>query len=232
MKIAVEAVGLAAAAADHDGGVGARGDADEDALVGAIDLLAALPAQVALELLVDDLGGEQQGDLAQLGELAFEERRIGGRGIRTALGDGDAILGRGVDDLDLIGGMEKGLGHGVGDGFAANGLDLALALGDELEIDGGDDRDAGVEQLLHILPTMLVRAAGRIAVGEAVDEADLRMAAQDGGHVDCRSVEAFESGMIRTLDQLDQRLGRSGWSEAMTTSSRRSLRRRPSSSMR
>ena len=53
-----------------------------------------------------------------------------------------------------------------------------------LEVDGGDDADAAVEQFLDVLPALRIAAAGRIVVGQAVDQADLRVAAEDGREVD------------------------------------------------
>ena len=93
VQVAVEAVGLPSPAADHQRRVRARRDADEDALVGAVDLLDSRAAQVVRELVVDHLRGQQQRDLAQLGELALQPRprrastrrrpRVGSRSTRA-----------------------------------------------------------------------------------------------------------------------------------------------------
>ena len=44
-------------------------------------------------------------------------------------------------------------------------------------IDGGDDADALLQQVVHILPALRIAAARRIVEGQLVDQADLR----DGG---------------------------------------------------
>ena len=53
-----------------------------------------------------------------------------------------------------------------------------------LDVDGGDHRDPGVEQLLDVLPPLLVFAARRVGVGEFVDQDHLRVARQHGRHVE------------------------------------------------
>ena len=53
-----------------------------------------------------------------------------------------------------------------------------------LDVDGGDHRDPGVEQLLDVLPPFVVFAARCVGVGEFVDEDHLRMARQHGRHVE------------------------------------------------
>src|SRR5271165_218659 len=47
-----------------------------------------------------------------------------------------------------------------------------------LDVERGDDVDAGVEQLIDILPSLGVPAAGHVGVGEVVDQRDLRMAGE------------------------------------------------------
>jgi hypothetical protein len=48
---------------------------------------------------------------------------------------------------------------------------------DVLDVDGGDDVDAGVQQLFDVLPPLLVAGAGCVGVGELVDERDDRLRA-------------------------------------------------------
>ena len=71
------------------------------------------------------------------------------------------------------------VGHAVARAFAGDALDVVLLLGDVLQVDRGDDADAVLQQFLDVLPALLVPAAGRIVVSQTVDQADLRMAADD-----------------------------------------------------
>ncbi len=65
-----------------------------------------------------------------------------------------------------------------------------------LDVDRRDDVDAGVEQLLDVLPPLLVPGVGvgvvrrHVGVGELVDEHDLRPAGEDTGDVELREPAA------------------------------------------
>jgi hypothetical protein len=52
-----------------------------------------------------------------------------------------------------------------------------------LDVDGGDDDDAGVEQLLDVLPPFGISRAGDVGVGELVDQDHLRSPDEDGVNV-------------------------------------------------
>ncbi len=97
-------------------------------------------------------------------------------------------LGRRIHDFDLVRLVEKVLRDAVRGALAGDPLDVVLLLADVLHIERGDDADAAVEQVAHILPALRIAAAGRIALRQAVDQADLRMAAEEGHQVDGASV--------------------------------------------
>ncbi|MDH6188035.1 hypothetical protein M2168_001067 [Streptomyces sp. CZ24] len=98
---------------------GPAGEADDDAfarLPGGADVVLA---PVLLEVLVGPVGGPQQGQFAQGGEVAGAE--VVGEGgvdlvglVDVAVGEAAAErLGRHVDQLDLVGAAD----HLVGDGL-------------------------------------------------------------------------------------------------------------------
>ena len=60
--------------------------------------------------------------------------------------------------------------------------DVVQAL-DVLDIDRGVDVDAAAQQLLDVEIALGMAAAGRIGVGELVDQHDLRTAGDDGVEV-------------------------------------------------
>ncbi len=68
-QLPVKALRGAGAAFEHGVGAAARGDADQDALLGAPALHDAVGVHVVLQLLLDHLGGKQQSQFAKLGEL-------------------------------------------------------------------------------------------------------------------------------------------------------------------
>ena len=204
VQLAVEAVGLPPPAADHQRRARARRDADQDPLVGAVHLLDPGATQVLPQLLVDHLGGEQQRDLAQLRELALEPDHVARGRARTGEAT-QAVFGRGVDDLDLVRGAQERLGDGVGHRAADDRRNLRLLLRDELEVDRRDDRDAGREHVLDVLPALRVTRPRRVAVGEPVDQHDLGAAMQHGADVD--RLSALRDARRDDLELAQQLLG-------------------------
>src|SRR5204863_8438920 len=89
-------------------------------------------------------------------------------------------LGVHDDQLDPVGAPHDGVGHQLplgdpGDALADVGQRLEVR-----DVEGGDHVDAGLEQLVDVLPALGVTAAGNVAVGQLVDEDDLGAAGQDG----------------------------------------------------
>ncbi len=164
--------------------LGAAGQRDDDPLAGLPLARDAVLGAVGLERLVDLVGEPQQRELAEGGEVA-EPEVVRQRGV-DALGRVDesareAIAQRlrgEVDDLDLVGGAQ----HRVGDGLALRHPgDLQHHVAERLDVLGvhrRDHVDARGEQVLDILPALRMPRAGRIGVGELVDEGDLGLAGQ------------------------------------------------------
>ena len=171
-QLAVKAVRVPPSAGQHLRGVGPRRHAHEDAFLRAPRRLEAVQPQVVLELAIHDVGREQQ--------RALPEHRQ----LRAALGH--RRLGRRVDDDHFVGAVDEVLRHGLGFRLAEDAADELLLLGDVLEVDRRQNRDAGLEQLLDVLVALGVAAAGRVVVGEAVDQADARPAREQPPDVDDR----------------------------------------------
>ncbi len=162
---------------------GAAGDGDDDAFAGLPGVGDLVVGAVLGQRGVDLVGQPQQREFAQRGQVAPAEV-VGQRRV-DALGGVDVAVGkpapqrfrRDVDQLDLVGGAHDLVGHlllllDAGD----LGDDVVEAL-QVLDVDRGDDGDAGVEQLLDVLPALGVLAARGVGVGEFVDQHDLRVAA-------------------------------------------------------
>ena len=141
---------------------------------------------VPVELLVDLVGQPEQGQLAQGGEVADPEV-VAERGVDllrrvdVAVRHPAAQRLRGhVDQLDLVGRADDLVGHGLPLGDAGDLLDDVVERLQVLDVDRGQHGDAGVEQLLDVLPALGVAGAGHVGVRQLVDEGDLRAAGQDG----------------------------------------------------
>ena len=97
-----------------------------------------------------------------------------------------ARLGRDVETIDLVRSIDELLRHGISLRPAEDALHEFLLLGDVLEIDGREDADAGLEQLLDIFMTLVVSTSRGILVRQSVDEADLWTTDEDRRYIDDR----------------------------------------------
>src|SRR3546814_7306455 len=78
-----------------------------------------------------------------------------------------------------------------------------------LDVERGQHVDAGVEQLLDILPTLGMTAARRIGVRQLVHQYERGAAAEDGidVHLGQRAAEIFELTPWNDFEWLDQYFG-------------------------
>ena len=178
--------GDAGGPADEVVGAGRAGDGDDDPLAGLPRLGDAVPLAVLLEGVVDPVGHPQQRQLAQRRQVAGAEV-VGQRGVDAvgavdvAVGHAPAErLGRHVDQLDLVGGPDDPVGDRLALADPGDALDDVVDRLEVLDVDGGDDVDAGGEQLADVLPPLVVAQAGHVGVGELVDERHLGSAGHHG----------------------------------------------------
>ena len=165
------------AAAQHGGGVRARREADQDALLRAPAGGNPVRFQVLEQLAVHHVGRQQQGQLAEFGEHA----RIRAVFVAPAV---QQRFGRHIHHFDFVRLAQEGLRDAIGSTLPGEALHIELLLADVLEVDRRDDADAAIEQVFDILPALRIAAAGRIVVGQLVDQANARMAAEE-----CRKVD-------------------------------------------
>ena len=169
---------------DEDGAAAGAGERDHHPLLGLPRPGDVVALAVVVELLVDPVGHPQQGELAQGGEVAGAEVVGEGgvdalRGIDVAVGQPPAQrLGGHVDQLDLVGGPHHRVGHRLVLGDPGDPLHHVVERLEMLQVDGGDDVDAGVEQLLDVLPSLGVLGPGSVGVGQLVHQHQLRLAGQ------------------------------------------------------
>ena len=117
-------------------------------------------APVVLHLHVDTVGRSAQCQLAQGDQIALaEEVLYRPLGLLwqihfTFFQPLQQVIGRQVDQLDLVGLLDDPIRHGFAHDHAGDlGHHVVQAL-DMLDIDGGIHIDPGIEQLGHILPAL------------------------------------------------------------------------------
>ena len=103
----------------------------------------------------------------------------------------DQVVGGEVDELDGIGAVEHRVRHGLAHANMRDLRDDVVEALDMLDVDGGVDVDAVVEQLLDVEIALGMAAAGRVGMGELVDQHDLRAARDDGVEVHLLEPLAF-----------------------------------------
>ena len=169
--------------------LGTAGQRDHHPLAGLPGALDAVLGPVALQPLVDLVGQPEQGQLAQRGEVAGPEV-VGQRRV-DLLGRVDVAvrhpaaqrLGGHVDELDLLGGADHRVRHGLPLRHAGDLLHHVVQRLQVLDVQRGDDVDPGGQQLLHVLPALGVLRPRHVGVRELVDQRDLRVAGQHRGQV-------------------------------------------------
>ena len=163
--------------------LGAAGDRDDDALAGLPGVGDLVVFAVLLQRRVDLVGQPQQGELAQCRQVALAEvvgqRRVDAlRRVDVAVSQpAPQRFRRDVDQLDLVGGAHDLVGHRLLLLDAGDLGDDVVEAFQVLDVDRRDHGDAGVEQLLDVLPALGVLAARGVGVGELVDQHDLRLRA-------------------------------------------------------
>ena len=121
----------------------------------------------------------------------------------------DQVVGRQIDQFDTVGAVENSIGHHLPHAHTRDlRYDIVQAL-DVLDVDGGVDVDAGVQQLLDVLVALWMAAARDIGVRELVDQDQAGTPPQRGVDVelvqDAIDVDRRLAG--NDLEALEQRLG-------------------------
>ena len=181
-QLAARALRHARGAADQRFGSGCAGDRDEHPLARLPRLGDAVPLAIVLEPFVDAVGEPEQCELAERGEIAGAEvvRERGVDAIRlvdVAVRHAAAQrLRRHVDELDLVGAAHDVVGDRLALLHAGDALDHVVHRLEVLDVQRRDDVDPGIEELLDVLPALLVARPGNVRVRELVDQRDLGMA--------------------------------------------------------
>jgi hypothetical protein len=141
-------------------------------------------------LRVHPVGRAAQGQFAERDQVPFAEELLQGPGRLLRHVDPaftqpfEQDLGRDVDQLDLVGALEHGVGHGLPHHHAGDLRHHVVQALEVLDVERGVDADAGREQLVHVLPPLGVARAGRVGVRQLVDQDQRRMARERGVEVE------------------------------------------------
>src|SRR5262245_21005417 len=166
--------------------VGGAGQRHEHPLARLPGLVDPVSVAVLLEPFVHAVCEPREGELAERREVSWPE--VVGEGGVDALGRVHVAArepvarrsGRGVPELDLGGAADDLVGDRLLLLDAGDLLDDVVQRFEVLDVERGDDRDARVEQLLDVLPALVVPRAGRVRVRELVDEGDVGPAGEHG----------------------------------------------------
>ena len=157
-------------------------EANQDALARGPGAGDGVGLHMSEQLFVDPLGGAPQRQLAQRGQIARREIML--QRALGLLGDVDLalleplneVVGRQVDQFDGVGAVEHRIRHGLAHPHMGDLRDHVVEALDVLDIDRGIDIDAVREQFLDVEIALRMAAAGRVGVGEFVDQRKLRTA--------------------------------------------------------
>ena len=116
-----------------------------------------------------------------VGEEIFQRGLHALRGINLSLAQPLLqVFGGEVDVDDLIGLGQHRIGNSLAHFHADELFDGVVEAFEMLNVEGGDDVNAGGEDVLNILVSLGVFAAGDVGVGQFIDDGHLRVAVDDG----------------------------------------------------
>ncbi len=160
------------------------------------------------QLGIHAVGGGTHGQLAQGRQIALDEE--GGQGARglllridlALLHALDELVGRQVDQFDVVRHFHDAVGHRFTHTDAGDACDRFVQCLDVLDIERGIDVDTGCEDLFHVLPALLMTTPVDIGMRELIDQRELRVARQERIEVQLRQdAAAIDHGLSRQLRQ-------------------------------
>ncbi len=175
--------------------LGAAGQPDDDPLAGRPAGFDALPCPIPCESLVHPVRQPQQGQLTQSCQVA-RAVVVGERGIDPVCSDDLAVREalpqefRGdIHQLNLPCLPGDLIRHSFRRPDVGDGADDVAQGREMLDVKGGQDVDAGVQQFVNILPPVGVPAFRGVGVGVIIDDGRGRPAADDRVEVQLFEVE-------------------------------------------
>ncbi len=155
---------------------------------------------------IQEIGDFAEGDFPQAREVGFREeishRLLDpvGRIDLTQLEPLDQIFRRQIDIHDLVCLGDDRIGNAFLDPDARGRLDHIAERFEMLDVERGDDTDAGLEQFLDVLVALVVAAARRVGMGKLIHQDDGRFALEDRGEVHFLDFDPVVGGHPRRND--------------------------------
>jgi hypothetical protein len=114
-----------------------------------------------------------------------------------------------VDQHHLVGRVEHGVGHGLPHAHVGDAADDVVQALQVLYVERGEDVDARVEQLLHVLPALRVARSLHVRVRQLIDQDQCRPARERPIEIEFRQLLAAMEHRARRedLESLQQRRG-------------------------
>ena len=110
------------------------------------------------------------------------------------------LVGRQIDELDLVGAGEHAIGHGLAHVDAGDLRDDIVQAFEVLHVDGRVDVDARGDQLVDILPALGMARARMVRVRELIDDEQLRLPGQCAIEIEFRQRDAAMLEVHRRQD--------------------------------
>ena len=150
--------------------------ADENALICVPRFDGAFCGARRAHLRLDALGGVSKGKLPQGEQVPLLEEALQclldlfGNIDLALVKSSDQFVGRDVDEFDFVRFVDNGIRDRLGDSDTRDLGDHVVQAFQVLDVDGGPNVDARLEQFPNILPTLGVPASQRVRVGKFINE--------------------------------------------------------------
>ena len=157
---------------------------EQQGVLGMPDAVDVGVAAVLAHLTIHPLGGAAQRQLPQRHQVALAEEvfdgplRLTGQVDLALLQTLTQIVRGQIDQHHLVGTIKHPIRHCLAHPDAGDAADDVVETLQVLDVDGGEDVDPRLQQLLHILPALGVTGAGHIGVGQLVHQHHRRVTGQ------------------------------------------------------
>src|SRR5262249_42882239 len=121
----------------------------------------------------------------------------------------DQVFRREVDDFDVVRFIENAIRHCFAYANTRDPGDDVVEAFDMLNVEGGEDIDAGGDELLDVEVALRMPAAWSVSVGKLVDQDDLRAALEDRVEIHVGKEMSFVVDLLpwNHLEAFQQHLG-------------------------
>ena len=153
-----------------------RADAAKQRRLGLPDPVDRLVGAIRLNVFLDPIGRAAQRELAQRHQVALAEKVS--RGALDLFGKIDLagleprqqLVGRDIDQNDIVGFVEERIGDGFPYPDAGDAADDVVQALQMLDVERRENIDAGGQQLVDVLPALRMPRTRRVGMRQLVDQ--------------------------------------------------------------